>query len=133
MADKHVVNAFLAYLATNWSQTPVVGPDDAGAGNPGSSERLTLEFDASVQTQTSMAPYGTAAAWEETGRAILTLVTRPNKDRAANDDIKDDLMDLFRAKRFDDVCTEDLVSTDETVNGLRYVTVEVAYTYYFVK
>lgn len=133
MASKHVIEAFLAFLGAGWSQTPVIAPDDASTAAPGVSERLTLEFDASMQQQTSMAPYGTPATWEETGRAILSLVTRPNKDREAADDIKDALMTLFRAVRFDDVCTEDIASTDETVNGLRYVTVEVSYTYYFVQ
>lgn len=133
MASKAVVNAFLAYLSANWDATPIVGPDDASTGAQGSSERLVVDFDAGTQTQMSMAPYGTPAAWEETGRAILSLVTRPNKDRSGNDDIKDELMLLMRAKRFSDVCTEDLTAVDETVNGLRYVTVEVDYRYFFVQ
>lgn len=133
MASKAVVNAFVAYLNSNWDATPVVGPDDASAGAQGASERLVVDFDAGTQVQTSMAPYGTPAAWEETGRAILSLVTRPNKDRSGNDDIKDELMSLMQAKRFSDVCTEELTTVDETVNGLRYVTVEVAYRYYFVQ
>lgn len=132
MASKIVADAFLAKLS-GWTNTPVIGPEDAADNARGNAARLTVEFDSATTVQTTMAAFGDVADWEETGTAVLSLMVPPNSGSYSNFYTwKDQLVALFRAAFFDGVESLGATSTDDMGPGFSRAVIEIPYRRLYV-
>jgi hypothetical protein len=99
MASKTVVDAVEAFLAANWTTTPIIGVNLQGEPPADGSPWLTVQYPTATETHIGMAAVGNRSFREE-GTIRLVLSIRRGDGQSQGLAWMDTLRNLFRAAQF---------------------------------